>query len=73
MSQNYESKQEKDALYQLKVETAEEIGLDEKLKAVGNDNGLLTPKDFGHLGGNMSRKLTSLGKSIYKENNYEQK
>ena len=50
----------------MKMEISEEIGLTEKLKAVGNDNGLLTPQDFGHLGGQMSKRLTERGKELYR-------
>lgn len=68
-SQGYISQAEKEAMQSLKMETAEEIGLLDKLSAVGNDPGQLTPKDFGKLGGNMSRKLTAMGKQIYNQNN----
>lgn len=49
------------------MEVSEEIGLSALLDKVGGDMGELTPRDYGHLGGQMSSRLTSLGKQLYKE------
>lgn len=60
------------SLSELKSQVSKEIGLDEKLKAVNGDSGLLTPNDFGHLGGQMSGRLTAHGKELYRRMTNEQ-
>ena len=53
-------------LSSMKMEISEEIGLQEKLKEVNYDAGLLSPTEFGHLGGQMSKRLTETGKELYR-------
>lgn len=53
----------REQMQNFKMEVAEEIGLD-AIKD-GTDLGLLPPTAFGHLGGQMSRRLTLRGKEIY--------
>lgn len=51
----------------LKTEVSSELGIDEMLKKVGGDSGLLSPSVFGHLGGGMSSRLTQYGKKLYND------
>lgn len=53
------AKEQAKGMDKLKHETAEELGLDKKLKG---DKGEMTTREAGKIGGNMVRKLIKEGK-----------
>ena len=59
------------AMENLKQEAIKETELDKKLARVNGDTGALTPRDYGYLGGTMSKKLTEMGKDLYRRDKYE--